>query len=158
MSNEKPADDDMLQRIFRMQTELNDYVFSKNNIKDASENPLTMDTICSAVSGSALKVNDLPNAWLSNYSRAMRDEILELDEELLWKWWSKDEIDIQNIRVELIDILHFLVSALICSGLTAEKVYDIYCQKHAINLRRQDSGYNKAMKTEEDNRNINQEL
>jgi len=97
----------------------------------------------------------LPNTWLSNYSRAMREEITELDEELLWKWWSKDEINIQNIRVELIDILHFLVSAMICSGLTPERVYDIYRQKHAVNLNRQDSGYSKDTKTEEDNKKIN---
>ena len=154
MGNEKTAEIDMLKRIFRMQTELNDYVFKKNGLKDTSGKPLTMDTIYSDVSEGGLKVNDLPNAWLSNYSRAMREEILELDEELLWKWWSKDDIDIQNIRVELIDILHFLVSALICSGLTPEKVYDIYCQKHAVNLNRQDSGYNMTTKNEEDNKNI----
>ena len=154
MGNEKTAEIDMLKRIFRMQAELNDYVFKKNGLKDTSGKLLTMDTIYSDVSEGGLKVNDLPNAWLSNYSRAMREEILELDEELLWKWWSKDDIDIQNIRVELIDILHFLVSALICSGLTPEKVYDIYCQKHAVNLNRQDSGYNMTTKNEEDNRNI----
>ena len=154
MVNEHPVGHDMLARIFRMQTELNDYVFNKNDLKDVSGNSLTMETIYADVNRGALKVNDLPNTWLSNYSRAMREEIVELDEELLWKWWSKDEIDIQNIRVELIDILHFLVSAMICSGLTPEKVYDIYRQKHAVNLNRQDSGYNKETKTEEDNRNI----
>ena len=154
MTIETPAADDMLKRIFAMQSDLNDYVFSKNNLNDLAGDPLTMDTIFAAVNQGALKVNDLPNAWLSNYSRAMREEVQELDEELLWKWWSKDEIDIQNIRVELIDILHFLVSALICSGLTPEKVYDVYCQKHAVNLNRQDSGYNKASKTEADNKGI----
>ena len=154
MVNENPAGHDMLTRIFRMQTELNDYVFRKNDLKDVSGNSLTMETIYADVNRGALRVNDLPNTWLSNYSRAMREEIAELDEELLWKWWSKDEIDIQNIRVELIDILHFLVSAMICSGLTPEKVYDIYRQKHAVNLNRQDSGYSKETKTEEDNRNI----
>ncbi len=154
MSIEKPAENDMLKRIFKMQTELNDYVFKKNGLKDASGNVLTMDTVYSEVNNGALKVNDLPNAWLSNYSRAMREEILEFDEELLWKWWSKDEIDIQNIRVELIDILHFLVSGMICAGLTPEQVYEIYCQKHAVNVSRQDSGYNKAIKTEDDNKTI----
>ena len=155
MVNEDTAGHDMLTRIFRMQTELNDYVFKKNDLKDVSGNSLTMETIYAEVNRGALKVNDLPNTWLSNYSRAMREEVVELDEELLWKWWSKDEIDIQNIRVELIDILHFLVSAMICSGLTPEKVYDIYRQKHAVNLNRQDRGYSKETKTEEDNRNIN---
>ncbi len=154
MTGETPAENDMLKRIFSMQSDLNDYVFKKNSLKDMSGNPLTMDTVFAGASRGELRVNDLPNVWLSNYSRAMREEILELDEELLWKWWSKDEIDIQNIRVELIDILHFLVSALICSGLTPEKVYDIYCQKHAVNLSRQDSGYSMETKTEEDNKNI----
>lgn len=154
MTTDKPIENDMLKRIFAMQSDLNDYVFSKNNLNDLAGDPLTMDTIFAAVNQGALKVNDLPNTWLSNYSRAMREEVQELDEELLWKWWSKDEIDIQNIRVELIDILHFLVSALICSGLTPEKVYDVYCQKHAVNLNRQDSGYNKASKTEADNKGI----
>ena len=154
MTTDTPIENDMLKRIFSMQSDLNDYVFNKNSIKDKAGDPLSMDTIFAAVNQGALKVNDLPNTWLSNYSRAMREEVQELDEELLWKWWSKDEIDIQNIRVELIDILHFLVSALICSGLTPEKVYDVYCQKHAVNLNRQDSGYNKASKTEADNKGI----
>ena len=51
----------------------------------------------------------------------------------------------QNIRVELIDILHFLVSAMMCAGLSAEKVFDIYRQKHAINIKRQDTEYNKKI-------------
>ncbi len=154
MSADTPPVEDMLQRIFAMQSDLNDYVFRKNNLKDTDGKPLTMDTIFSAVNQGERKVNDLPNTWLSNYSRAMREEVQELDEELLWKWWSKDEIDLQNIRVELIDILHFLVSALICSGLTPEQVYDIYCQKHAVNLNRQDRGYSRETKTEDDNRGI----
>jgi dimeric dUTPase (all-alpha-NTP-PPase superfamily) len=84
----------------------------------------------------------------------MREELNELDDDLLWKWWSKDRIDIQNIRVELIDILHFLISAMICAGLTADKVFDVYQQKHSINLDRQDSGYSKDSKSEDDNRTI----
>lgn len=145
---------DMLQKIFQMQTELNNYVFDKNKIKDLSGNGLTMETIFQSIEKGELKVNDLPNQWLRNYSKAMKEELIELDEELLWKWWSKDEIDLQNIRVELIDILHFLVSAMISSGLTAEKVFDVYQQKHAVNLNRQDTGYSKATKTEEDNKQI----
>jgi hypothetical protein len=144
----------MLARIFQMQTELNDYVFNKNNLTDRNGDQLTMAAIFNAVQEAKLKVNDLPNQWLSNYSKAMREEINELDVDLLWKWWSKVEIDMQNIRVELIDILHFLVSAMICSGLTADKVFDVYRQKHAVNFNRQDSGYNKKSKTEDDNKDI----
>jgi len=153
-SNTQQETKDMLSKIFEMQTELNNYVFEKNNLKDSSGNTLNMQDLLNAVNNNELKVNDLPNQWLSNYSKAMSEEIKELDEDLLWKWWSKDEIDIQNIRVELIDVLHFLVSAMICAGLTPEKVFDVYQQKHAVNLNRQDTGYSKNTKTEDDNKNI----
>ena len=137
-----------------MQTDLNDYVFNKNGIVDNHGKTLIMSAIFNAANDNQLKVNELPNRWLGNYSRAMREEINELDADLLWKWWSRDEIDLQNIRVELIDILHFLVSAMICAGLTAEKVFDVYQQKHSVNLDRQDSGYNMKSKTEKDNQTI----
>ena len=145
---------DMLSKIFEMQADLNNYVFTKNGLKDDKGQALNMEAIFSEVNDGKLKVNDLPNIWLSKYSKAMSEEVSELDEELLWKWWSKDEVDIQNVRVELIDILHFLVSAMICAGLNAEKVFDIYQQKHSVNLNRQDVGYNKSNKTEDDNKSI----
>jgi dimeric dUTPase (all-alpha-NTP-PPase superfamily) len=144
----------MLDKIFEMQTELNDYVFAKNKLKDKSGQDLSMQKIIAAAAENKLMVNELPNEWLMNYSKAMKEELIELDEELLWKWWSKDEIDMQNIRVELIDILHFLVSAMMCAGLDAEKVFDIYQQKHTVNLKRQDTNYKKDTKTEEDNKGI----
>ena len=145
---------DMLSNIFAMQTDLNNYVFQKNNIRDEEGRIMEMEAIFNAVSAGRLMVNDIPNKWLVNYSKAMEEELKELNEELLWKWWSRDEIDIQNIRVELIDILHFLVSAMISAGLTAEKVFDVYKQKHAVNLNRQDSGYSRSTKTESDNKEI----
>lgn len=144
----------MLDKIFDLQTELNDYVFRKNKLHDNSGNILTMASIFNAVNDGDYKVNGLPNQWLTNYSKAMKEELKELDDDLLWKWWSKDKIDIQNIRVELIDILHFLVSAMICAGLTPERVFDVYQQKHAININRQDTDYNKETKTEDDNLKI----
>ena len=144
----------MLEDIFKMQLELNDYVFKKNNLKDKSGNDLNMQSIIVSAEKEEMMVNDLPNEWLVNYSKAIKEELLELDDELLWKWWSKDKIDMQNIRVELIDILHFLVSAMMCAGLNAEKVFDIYRQKHAINIKRQDTEYSKKIKTEDDNKEI----
>lgn len=144
----------MLDKIFEMQTELNDYVFAKNHLRDEAGQALSMQSIIAAAAANKLKVNELPNTWLAKYSQAMQEELKELDAELLWKWWSKDEIDMQNIRVELIDILHFLVSAMMCAGLDAEKVYDIYQQKHAVNLKRQDTNYKMATKTEDDNKAI----
>ena len=96
------TDGDMLARIFRMQAELNDYVFSNNGLTDGAGAALTMEAIHRDAAAGRLKVNELPNTWLARYARAMREELQELDQDLLWKWWSKDAIDLQNIRVELI--------------------------------------------------------
>lgn len=150
-TEEKP---DMLRSLLEMQSDLNDHVFVKNGIRADDGSPLNMRMIVEQARAGRLNVNDLPNQWIRRYAQAMVEELNELQDDLLWKWWSKDEIDLQNIRVELIDILHFLISAMISAGLSAESISDIYRQKHSVNLARQDNGYNQASKTEDDNRTI----
>jgi hypothetical protein len=145
---------DMLRAIFDLQSALNDHVFASNGLKDDEGQPLRMEQIAAAAAAGRCMVNDLPNQWLLRYAKAMDEELVELKAELRWKWWSKDGIDLQNIRVELVDVLHFLVSAMISAGLTADKVHDLYRQKHAVNVARQESGYSLASKTEDDNRGI----
>ena len=146
---------DKLSRLFEMQTSLNDVIFEKHNIQSpTSDRTLTMREIIEAFENGELGVNDLPNVWLSKYSQALSEELAELNEDLLWKWWSKDKIDIQNIRVELVDITHFLISAMLCCGMTPEYLLDLYQQKHAINLKRQEEGYNQTTKSETDNKGI----
>jgi hypothetical protein len=151
---DRPSGTDMLQSLFEMQSDLNNYVFAKNAIKSDGGIALSMGMIIAQAKDGRLNVNDLPNQWLSRYCQAMEAELTELKNEILWKWWSKDRLDLQNIHVELIDVLHFLISAMLSSGLSAETVYDIYKQKHAVNMARQDADYNKATKTEDDNRSI----
>ena len=152
--SELASSPDMLRSIFSLQAALNDYVFKKNNIRDGDGSPLTMQSIIDQMALERHSVNDLPNEWLARYAKAMNEEVKELMSDLLWKWWSKDKIDVQNIRVELVDILHFLVSAMLCAGLTPDKLYDVYRQKHAVNIARQDSNYSQGTKTEDDNRGI----
>jgi hypothetical protein len=154
VTSEESKRPDMLQSLFMMQADLNDYVFAKNELKAGDGTPLTMRSIADQANNDRLNANDLPNQWLLRYARAMDAELAELKDDLPWKWWSKDKIDIQNVRVELIDILHFLISAMISAGLSPEKVFDIYRQKHAVNVARQDAGYSMVTKTEDDNRAI----
>ena len=59
----------MLNKIFEMQTELNDYVFSKNKLKDKVGQNLNMQSIITSVVKNKLNVNELPNEWLMNYSK-----------------------------------------------------------------------------------------
>lgn len=152
--NSSSIDQDGFHEIFLLQERLNDYVFAKNDLRDHDGAPLRMATIIQAAANQKQAVNDLPNQWLARYSKAITEELAELDQDLLWKWWSKDSIDLQNIRVELIDILHFLVSAMMCAGLTSEKVREIYRQKNEINIARQDANYSRETKDEADNRSI----
>jgi dimeric dUTPase (all-alpha-NTP-PPase superfamily) len=147
-------DQDRLQEIFVLQERLNDHVFAKNGLRDTEGAPLKMATIIQAAADGKLSVNDLPNVWLDRYSKAIAAELDELDRDLLWKWWSKDQIDLQNVRVELIDLLHFLVSAMMCAGLTPANVHAIYRQKNELNIARQDADYSQDTKDENDNRSI----
>lgn len=80
--------------------------------------------------------------WLLNYCRAMNQEMAELTDSVPWKWWAKyQQFDAQNVAVELIDLLHFWISACQVMGLSADDVFKIYTQKHEVNCKRQDSGY-----------------
>lgn len=144
----------MLRALFAMQIDLNDYVFSKIGSTGSDGRTLTISAISEAAMHGRLEVNDSPNQWLRRYAVAMQSELNELRSEWHWKWWSKDRIDLQNIRVELIDILHLPISAMISTGLTVERVFGIYQQKHAVDLNRRNSGYSQATKTEDDNRNV----
>ena len=95
---------------------------------------------------------DEKQKWILNYCRAMNQEIAELIDSVPWKWWAKyQKFDEQNIKVEIIDIFHFLISAAQVMGLTAEDVHRIYMQKNKVNFDRQESGYSEKV---DDNKNI----
>jgi len=119
---------DMLAEIFARQGELNRFTFERNQLVDFERIPHD---------------RRLQNEWLRNYALAMTQEIAELVDSTNWKWWRTkvDLFDEQNLKVELVDILHFWISACQVMGLSAEDVHRMYMQKNAINARRQESGY-----------------
>lgn len=146
---------DKLDRLFALQSELNDRIFAKKDIRDRDGKVLTMETLrAEARGGEPLGPNTVVNEWLGKYLTAMDDESRELREELLWKWWSKDHLDLQNIRVEIIDQLHFWMSLALTAGLSADEVFAIYMQKNAVNHARQENDYSRANKDEADNRSL----
>ena len=146
---------DKRSEMFRMQSQLNDYVFQKKDIRDREGKILSMQTLFEQAQQEApLGPNTEVNQWLGNYLTALQDESRELREELLWKWWSKDHLDMQNIRVEIVDQLHFWVSLALTAGMDADKVLDIYMQKNQVNLERQNNDYSRSNKNEADNQNI----
>ena len=148
------AEIDKLKDIFTLQGELNDGIFKKQDIRGPDGQLLTMAAIQAALDRGELGPNGLPNLWLRNYLRALQGEAEEVEADLLWKWWSKDRIDLQNIRVEIVDLMHFLTSLALASGLTADEFHRLYTAKHRVNQNRQETGYSKETKNEAENRAI----
>ena len=125
------SDQDMLKEMFEKQYELN----------------------C-RIGVDSQKLNEQEQqTWTLNYCRAMTQELAELTDSVPWKWWAKYQtFDKQNARVEIVDLFHFLISLAQVLGMSAEDVYNTYCQKHKVNHQRQDSGYTE--KDESDNKDV----
>ncbi|MDR2806864.1 MAG: dUTPase [Puniceicoccales bacterium] len=80
--------------------------------------------------------------WILKYARAMQQELAELVDAVPWKWWKKQQhFDEENAKVEVIDLMHFIISLGQVLGLTADDFYNIYLEKNKINHHRQDTNY-----------------
>lgn len=100
--------------------------------------------------------------WLNDYINAACNELEELRNCTYWKHWCTEARegkrfavhDLQNARVEVIDLLFFWISMAQCLGLNADDVYRLYLQKLQVNHQRQDGAYSMKTKDEADNRTI----
>jgi dimeric dUTPase (all-alpha-NTP-PPase superfamily) len=111
---------DKLDEIFRLQEVLNERIGAK--LADLDEAGRTQ--------------------WVLNYTRAMQQELAELVDSVPWKWWAKyQKFDLQNARVEVVDLFHFLVSLAQTLGMSADDVFDAYVKKNRVNHERQKRGY-----------------
>ena len=143
----------MLKEIWEKQKELNARTL-KENYQDDYE--MVIEIGKRMKNGEQLDYEDRRTVefWLQRYTLAIIQECSELMDSTNWKWWRTkvDLFDPQNAVVELVDILHFWVSACQVMGLEPEDVFEVYTEKHAINHQRQDSGY--TDKDEDDCREI----
>lgn len=76
-----------------------------------------------------------------DFELALKQESAEAINSLNWKWWKKDPDDWDNIKVELVDMLHFWVSMCTIAGLTSQEVFELYFKKNKLNHKRQEEGY-----------------
>ncbi len=114
----QPAD--QLRELFRMQQALNLRIGVDTTSMDEAEK----------------------TKWILNYCRAMGQELAELTDSVPWKWWAKyQKFDEQNARVEVVDMLHFLISMAQVLGMSADDLFQAYLKKNEVNFKRQDSGY-----------------
>ena len=111
---------DQLRELFRMQQALNLRIGVDTTAMDEAEK----------------------TRWILNYCRAMGQELSELTDSVPWKWWAKyQKFDEQNARVEVVDMLHFLISMAQVLGMSADDLFQAYLKKNEVNFKRQDSGY-----------------
>lgn len=54
--------------------------------------------------------------------RAIWIECAELTEHYGYKWWKKQEPDLEQVNLEIIDIWHFGMSCLFCDGKSVEQI------------------------------------
>jgi len=140
---------DKLDKVYSKQWDLNNSIFKKHGISEEIG-----DLFLKARQVENLGANSNTNIWLRKFTEALKDEVRELEQELLWKWWSKDKLDMQNIRVEIIDIFHFFISLAQVAGLSPDDILKLYLKKNKVNNERQENDYSKANKDENDNKGI----
>ena len=79
---------------------------------------------------------------LKNQLLALIIEASEAIQELPWKSWKKNQsFSLSTFKVELIDILHFLVNLFIFTGMNVDDVFELFKYKNEINKKRQENGY-----------------
>lgn len=88
---------------------------------------------------------ELKRKWLNNTCIAMQCEIAECLESSGYKWWKKlpewTEENVHNLKIELVDILHFLVMGMQVLGMDDDEMWDLYLKKKELNHKRQNEGY-----------------
>lgn len=105
---------DKLNKLFSLQSELDNRIISERNIKKSLDE------------------------WVVGITIAMESEIDEIRREVNWKWWKNDKpIDKEALQGEVIDMWHFLISLSLKCGLSAEDIYLIYIEKNRENHARQ---------------------
>lgn len=137
-----------LGMLLAMQSKMQNELFQKHGMKPFSE----------------MTIKELATYWLSN-KHCMEDELGEALDALggvkdgigsaAWKHWKEanhkkasamklsdlSESDLKELKMELIDALHFMLIFFVSIGMTQEDIFNMYCAKNIENLRRWDNGY-----------------
>lgn len=81
--------------------------------------------------------------WTMKVFIAMIMEAAELLNWMPWKWWKKNQkkSNLVEIKYEIIDMLHFLITLALIWGMDCDDIYSIYLTKAKENIRRQNEGY-----------------
>ena len=83
------------------------------------------------------------NDLSKEYGLALMMECAEFIDQLSWKFWkkTKNKLDIEEIKFELIDIQHFLNCLYLIWGMGKEDIFAYYMAKANENIKRQKGNY-----------------
>ena len=145
----------------------NDYVKSTNHLEKLMTLQKNTQEGVYGYDFKSLSLGEIKDFWLWN-TRAIDDEISEAYDALggvsnngetsignaVWKPWKSNpkkaysmkvsdlsEDDQKELKMELVDIQHFLFNMMISVGMTAEELYNYYISKNKENIRRQENNY-----------------
>lgn len=125
MDNERKWDEmDKLDRIFHMQKSFQEELIKKRHLEH-----ITMEE------------------WLQMQTLAIVAELAEVLDESNYRWWkTKKPLDEAQIKEEIIDVLHFVLSMCVAAGMDSDEIYSVYMAKNKENFDRQNglsqkSGY-----------------
>ena len=111
---------DMLQNIFRIQKKFGSKFcdFGTKNIK-------------------------LKEKWTKEFILCCMSELSEILGWINWKHWKKQKYPIneKELKYEIIDLLHFVISLALINGMSAKELYQLYLNKNKENFDRQKRGY-----------------
>jgi dimeric dUTPase (all-alpha-NTP-PPase superfamily) len=76
--------------------------------------------------------------WMQKETLAIVSELCEMLRETNFKWWKNPkETDMDAVKGELVDVLHFFISMCIKTGMTADELHSLYLSKNRENFDRQ---------------------
>ena len=84
-----------------------------------------------------------PEEELVKTARNIMMEGAELMDSLNWKDWKRTrrQVDWEQVKYEIADVMAFLMNACIEAGMTHEDLFNYYMRKAELNVKRQEAGY-----------------
>lgn len=79
--------------------------------------------------------------WIQDnldWPTAIHIEVSEAIEHFGWKWWAKQTLNIDQVKIEMVDLLHFVISGTFTMKIPVTEIYDIYME----NVKREKTNMN----------------
>lgn len=76
--------------------------------------------------------------WMQKETLAIISELCEMLRETSFKWWKNaQETNMDAVKEELVDVLHFFASMCMKAGMDADELHRRYLEKNKVNFDRQ---------------------